>query len=450
MPNDLRKDVASEIMEDSNRELQKARENTSFPLTKGSHKISVALLTGGGDKPYALGLARELIRRCIPLEIIGSDDLDCPDFHGKPGVKFLNLRGDQRPDVGIAAKTCRILMYYIRLILYAPLANPRIFHILWNNKFQSFDRTFLMLYYRALRKKIVITAHNVNLAVRDSKDTPFNRFTLRIQYLLADHVFIHTEKMKQELIQGFGVRAERLTVIPFGINNAVPCTALTPKEARIRLGIREGQRTILFFGNIAQYKGLEYLVDAFKQILQRNDDYRLVIAGRPKGSEDYWSEVRQMINPEVRTGRVLVREEYIPDDETEIYFKAADVLALPYRHIYQSGVLFLGYSFGLPVVATDVGSLKEDIQEGETGFLCKPDDPADLAKALERYFASDLYVELQNRRSQIRRYAEKQHSWENVGQATLNVYTGILGSCHRKEAQGSDTSRASLNSKLPL
>ena len=60
-------------------------------------------------------------------------------------------------------------------------------------------------------------------------------------------------------------------------------------------------------------------------------------------------------------GRVLLRADYIPDDETEIYFKAADVLVLPYRQIYQSGVLFLGYSFGLPVLAADVGSLKDEM-----------------------------------------------------------------------------------------
>ena len=54
---------------------------------------------------------------------------------------------------------------------------------------------------------------------------------------------------------------------------------------------------------------------------------------------------------------------------------------LPYRHIYQSGVLFSGYSFGLPVLAADVGSLKDEIVEGKTGFVFQPEDPVDLAKA---------------------------------------------------------------------
>ncbi len=97
-------------------------------------------------------------------------------------------------------------MYYAKLIRYAATAKPRIFHILWNNKFELFDRTLLMLYYKLLGKKIVFTVHNVNAGRRDSKDTRLNRLTLRIQYRLADHIFVHTEKMKRELIEEFGVQ----------------------------------------------------------------------------------------------------------------------------------------------------------------------------------------------------------------------------------------------------
>ena len=191
------------------------------------------------------------------------------DFHGDPRVNFLNLRGDQSVNAGLTRKMSRVSKYYAKLIGYASTAKPRIFHILWNNKFETFDRTLLMLYYRILGKKIVLTAHNVNAAIRDSKDTLLNRLTLRIQYRLADHIFVHTNKMKLELHEQFGVRAERVTVIPFGINNSVPDTRLTPSEARRRLGIRDDEKAILFFGNIAPYKGLEYLTTAFQQILSQ-------------------------------------------------------------------------------------------------------------------------------------------------------------------------------------
>jgi len=141
----------------------------------------------------------------------------------------------------------------------------------------------------------------------------------------------------------------------------------------------------------------------------------------------------------------LLRADYIPDDETEVYFKAADVLVLPYRFIYQSGVLFLGYSFGLPVLAADVGSLKDEIVEGTTGFVFRPEDPADLARAIEQFFASDLFANLSNRREEIQNFAREHHSWGVVGEITMNTYAGLLQLPWHREIPKRQTSNTSLD-----
>jgi D-inositol-3-phosphate glycosyltransferase len=412
-------------------------------------EITVALLTGGGDKPYAFGLATELISKGATLEVIGSDDLDCSELRGKPSVHFLNLRGDQRPDASFTKKATRVLRFYVRLLRYAANAKPKIFHILWNNKFQFFDRTLLMMFYRLLGKGIVLTVHNVNAGTRDSKDTFINRLTLRIQYRLAAHLFVHTEKMKSALIEEFEVQPARITVIPFGINNAVPHTRLTSAEAKRRLGLRSSDKAILFFGNIAPYKGLEFLITAFQDLVAEHPDYRLIIAGRPKNCEKYWNDIRQKISKDESDGRILLRADYIPDDETEIYFKAADVLALPYRYIYQSGVLFLGYSFGLPVLVADVGSLKDEVVEGKTGYVFRPEDPIDLMKAIQSYFSSALYKDLSLRRDEIREYATGRHSWDVVGQITMSVYAELLRICRPGELPNGEAPTASLDVKSP-
>lgn len=427
-------------------EEQRSAGESLHPMeSSADSQIAVALLTGGGDRPYAYGLATELMAKGVGLDLIGSDDLDCPEFHHKPGLRFLNLRGDQQPDASLTRKAARVSRFYSKLIRYAATAEPKIFHILWNNKFLFFDRTLLTLYYKLLGKRIILTLHNVNVGKRDSMDSPLNRFSLRIQYRLADHFFVHTEKMKHELMQDFAVEDARITVIPFGINNAVSQTSLTPSEAKTRLGIRHDKRTILFFGNIAPYKGLEILINAFQQIRTRHDDFQLIIAGRPKGSERYWIAIQESIEKDIQSGRVLMRPDYIPDDETEIFFKAADVLVLPYRHVYQSGVLFLGYSFGLPVIAADVGSLRDEIVGGKTGFIFKPGDPDDLAKTIERYFASDLYTDLKSRRPEIREYAMESHSWDVVGQQTVSVYLNLLSSLSGKELPNRGASKTSLD-----
>jgi glycosyltransferase involved in cell wall biosynthesis len=411
--------------------------------------VAVSLLTGGSDRPYVFGLTKSLMSWGTALDLIGSDELDLPEFCSTPGLNFLNLRGDSRPDVSIGKKVFRILMYYAKLLRYAATAKPRLFHILWNNKFECLDRTLLMLYYRFLGKKIVFTVHNVNANKRDSKDTRFNRLTLRIQYQLTHHILVHTEKMKHELIEEFGMQSGRVTVIPFGINNAVPNTSLTPFDAKRKLGLGKDERAILFFGRITPYKGLEYLIAAFRQLLTAGGNYRLIIAGRPDRCEEYWQTIREEIRDDVQRGQILLKAEFIPDDETEVYFKAADAVILPYRNIYQSGVLFLGQSFGLPTVASDVGSLKDDIIEGKTGFAFKPEDPADLARAIKQYFASDLYANLNSRRREIRDYATERHSWDVVGEMIMSVYANLLRVPLPRQSLGVEISSASLDVKAP-
>jgi len=389
-------------------------------------EIEVAIFTGGFDRPYVHGLATELASKGVGLAVIGSDEIDCPEMHSTPRLKFLNLQGSKL-ETTVTAKVARLLLFYLRLIRYVTSARPRIFHILWNNKLQFFDRTLLMLYYKLLGKRVVFTAHNVNAGRRDRNDSFLNRVTLKAQYRLVDHIFVHTEQMKSELSTDFGIPCAKVTVIPFGLNNSVPSTTLTPASAKRRLGLEKGEKTILFFGAIRPYKGLQNLVSAFQILPHNQEPYRLIIAGEPKkGSDTYLRDIQQAIEKHSSKTRILRKLEFIPDEETELYFKAADVLVLPYTEVFQSGVLFLAYSFGLPVIASNVGSFREDIVSGETGYLARSSAGEDLAGAIEQFFASELYKSLDRRRSQIRDFARARNSWEIVGRQTCKVYGELL------------------------
>jgi D-inositol-3-phosphate glycosyltransferase len=409
------------------RAMSNLRVGRADDATRPEPPIQVGLLTAGNDRPYALGLASALVSQGIFVDFIGSDALDAPELHNTPLINFLNLRGDQSEHVSLSKKIARLLKYYSRLLWYSVVSRPRVFHILWNNKFEVFDRSVLMLYYRFLGKKIVFTAHNVNAAKRDGKDSFLNRVSLKFQYWSSDHIFVHTEKMKRELLTDFRVRESKVSVIPFGINNTIPTSELTNLEAKKRLGVQANEKAALFFGQIAPYKGLEYLISAMAELAQRNAAPRLIIAGKVKrGLEQYWEKIRHEIT---RTGigeRIIERIAFIPDNQVELYFKAADVVIIPYVDIFQSGVPFLAYSFGLPVIATDAGSLKEDVIEGKTGFICERRNPVDVAKAIETYFSSDLYRQLETRRQEIKNFANEKNSWTKVGEITRDVYRSLV------------------------
>lgn len=386
---------------------------------------AVALLTAGKDQPYAFGLATALSDKEVGIDLIVGDELDTAFLRNMPGIRLLNLRGDQSIEADLFTKIRRICVYYLKLICYAFTSRAPVFHILWNNKLEYFDRTLLTLYYRLLRKRVVITLHNVNAGRRDKGDSWLNRATLRIQYGLADHLFVHTEQMCTELAEEFHVPRSKVTVIPFGINNAAPQSDITAREAKRILGVGEKERTILFFGRIAPYKGLEDLVAAFRIAKCRIEGLKLVIAGRPDRCKDYWNRIWEDIQNEVQNGQILVRAEFVPDAQTELYFKAADALVLPYRDIYQSGVLFLAYSFGLPVLASDAGCLKDEIAAGVNGFTFRRESETDLADVIERYFRSSLYRELDSRRTGIRWRAYEMHSWDAIAQTTVEIYRSL-------------------------
>jgi len=385
--------------------------------------VKVALLTGGIDKHYASGLWQALAARGVPVDVVCNREMKPEDAEAQQSVSFLTLYANLQVRRGKIAKVLVFIQVYLRLMFYAATTSAEIFHILWNYRIPVFDRTLLLLYLKVLGKRVVFTAHNINAAERDGADSLLNRFTLGFQYRNVDHIFVHTELMKQQLMEIFRVREQNISVIPFGTYDMVPQTALTSAEAKKRLGLKQEEKAILFFGRIAPYKGIDLLVDAFLRIAPKNPSYRLVIAGEPmRDAEAQWKEVQAAIEQSAVSERVVQHTKFIRDDEIELYFKAADVLVLPYTQIFQSGVLFMSYSFGLPVIGTDVGSFAHDIIEGETGFVCRSADSEDLARVIEAYFSSDLFRELDEKRARIKDFIQASHSWEKAGRKTVEVY----------------------------
>ena len=395
---------------------------------KESNKMKVTLLAGGaGDIYYELGLLSGLISKGIAVHYIGSDSMKDAEILRNENVDFYNLRGSQNPHASKREKIARILKYYLRLIRYATKTDSKIFHIQWLNKFIYFDRVFLNVYYKILGKRLVFTAHNVNAGVRDGKDTYFNRLTLKFMYKIVDHIIVHTDRMKRQLIEDFNIRESKVTVIPYGINNMVFKSQLTTMEARTRLGLSLNEKVLLFFGIIKPYKGLENLLLALSNQEEKSDACKLIIAGMvDKDYGEYWQKLKTIITENNLNDHIIEQTEFIPDEDVEIYFKAADVLILPYKYIFQSGILFLALNFGLPIIATDVGSLREFIIEGRIGFICRPEDPNDLAEKIDLYFNSILYKDLSVNREKIKEYANERYSWVKIAEQTYTIYKDIL------------------------
>jgi len=391
--------------------------------------VKVALLTGGKDPHYARGLVRKLAERGVRIALVGHDELaDIADVGNVP-VDFHNLAGSLAPDDGPLAKVWRVLSYYGRLLAFAARTDAGLFHILWFRKFPFLERILLIAYFKLLGKRLAFTAHNVDDEARDGRRrTATNRLSLLFLYRSVDHIFVHTQQMRLELLEEFGVSERKVTVVPYGINDAVPGAAVSRAEARQQLGLGSDERVLLFFGNIAPYKGVEDLLRALASLVHEDGHFTLILAGRVKDKtcDTYWAQLESLIE-ELRLSKYIRKEiRYIPDGYIGLLFKASDVSVLPYRRIYQSGVLALSYAQGVPVIAADVGSLREDILEGVTGLLFKPGDALDLAAKIRSYFVNDLFKDPETRERRTTEYGGERFSWKTNAERTYAVYEQLL------------------------
>lgn len=180
--------------------------------------------------------------------------------------------------------------------------------------------------------------------------------------------------------------------------------------ARENFGIPSDRKVLLFFGFIRKYKGLDLLLYALNNL---PDDYHLIIAGEVYGSFEPYQKIIDNLHLSSRITKIV---KYINDKEVPDIFSAADVCVLPYKSATQSGIVGISYHFDLPVVATDVGGLKEMIANYNTGIIADTPDAKAIENSIQKYFHKELYPELSKN---ILRYKEIA-SWETLAQKIID------------------------------
>ena len=159
------------------------------------------------------------------------------------------------------------------------------------------------------------------------------------------------------------------------------------ETALSRLGLDPDYRYMLFFGLVRAYKGLDWLIQAFADDRLRKYPLRLIVAGEfYEDKEAYLKEIQSFgLGKEV-----VVRDEFIPDEQVKDYFNAADLIVQPYKDATQSGVTQVAYHFEKPMLVTNVGGLGEIVPNGEVGYAVAPEVHS-IADALVDFFGNERY-----------------------------------------------------------
>lgn len=271
------------------------------------------------------------------------------------------------------------------------------------------------LFLPNLFKNFIYTAHNII-----PHEVAFGEvLSLRIFYNRLSKIIVHGKRNKEELINRFGVSDNKIYIIPHGAFTFYKrfVQDITKEEARLKLGLPLDKKILLFFGVIRKIKGLEYLFFAYRELLKDFRDVFLAVCGMPLGvSIERYKRLIDKLNIK---DKLYFNPNFIPIEDVGLYFKSADLVVLPYIRITDSGVAKTAISFGLPIVASDVGALNETVIDNKNGFLVKPKDIEGLKFAIYRILKDkDLAVSM----SDFSLKLTKEFNWDNIAKKTIEVY----------------------------
>jgi D-inositol-3-phosphate glycosyltransferase len=162
--------------------------------------------------------------------------------------------------------------------------------------------------------------------------------------------------------------------------------SIVPREQALKhLKLDPAFRYLLFFGFIRDYKGLDWLLEAFGAEKLRQFPVKLIIAGEFYTSSEKYL---QIIRDKNLTDYVILRTDFIADKEVVNYFGAADMVVQPYKSATQSGVTQIAFHYNKPMLVTDVGGLGEIIPHGKVGYVVNPGSEA-ITEAIFDFYNND-------------------------------------------------------------
>ena len=372
--------------------------------TLGSH--------GGAFHFYTFGQAIGLIENGVNVSLYTNNETANPKISGVKFFAFYKniFKSNFRMINGI-----NWIIGTISSIFHARVSGISIFH------FHIFYTNFLVLFNLLLVKilfgKVVLTVHDVSSFSNSSNSVLIGNLI----YKLTDRIITHNKFSKSEIINMNSNLFSYISIVPHG--NYTPFINIQNDKgmSRNKLGIPNNRRVLLFFGMIKKVKGLEILLSALKGVVKKNPDVLLVIAGKPWGNN--FSNYQKIIDKNNLSEYILLHTKFIRQEDVEHYYCASDLVILPYKKIYQSGVLMMTLSFERPALVSDLPPFKEIILDNENGFIFKSENVNDLTLKLNSILSNkELIEKVRNKGSEL---IKTKYDWVEIGKLTNQVYQSV-------------------------
>lgn len=292
---------------------------------------------------------------------------------------------------------------------------PDIIHFQWL-PLPIVDEQFLRVLKRIA--PVVHTVHDTT-PFHDASTSHLQLWRAKAVRQRFDWLITHTERGRATL-KSDGVNENCISVVPHGVIRYEGESSLA--ETACRRPFAENR--VLLFGTLKPYKGIDVLLRAFASLPSSvRERTELYIAGRAK------MDISQLKSLAERLGidsRVVWDIRFVPDAEIPALIQSADIVALPYRDIDQSGVLMTILPYAVPIVATHIGGFAETLTDGRHGRLVPPDDPVAFSEALETLLCRPN--ERERMEEQLRQLATETHAWGTIAMRTVKLYRHLTAS----------------------
>jgi glycosyltransferase involved in cell wall biosynthesis len=347
---------------------------SSVPNTPQANKVSrypVVCISHGFSGNYERGFCNGLAASGVDVTLIGSDRTDAAGL--SPEVRLVNLRGSQEERRPKWLKMLNLLRYHVSLLWYLLRNSQATAHLMGLVDSPVLVGVLEGLWIRAFSRRYVMTVHNL---LPHDRHTRWRKLSYGWCYRLPHCLVVHTARMQVELTEIFSIKPSRIVVMEHGIE---PWPATVPPRSKTSIDANDTPQ-ILVFGKVAPYKGIDLLLDALSTV---SFQYRLLIAGACPNNQ-YRNELQEVILNHPFRNHIEWQDRFVTETEMESMFINSDLVALPYRHIDQSGVLFQALRFGVPILATKVGQFDQYVTS-DAGEIANIPDAKNLAAALERW-----------------------------------------------------------------
>lgn len=287
------------------------------------------------------------------------------------------------------------LWLYVRLVLRFIRMRPDIIHT-------TQPPSMMMNLLYIVKEKLVLTLHDPFIhSGRETKQLERDR--IRAFQHIRKIILLNKNQM-DDFIKTYKVPKQYIYVSKLGMYDSI--TRVTP------IPFKSKGPYILFFGLIAEYKGLEYLMNAMKKIHKKFPDIKLVVAGSGKFYFD--------VTPFRDVNFIEIHNHYISVPELAGMLYGCLFSVCPYIDATQSGVIQTAFSLNVPMVVTNVGALPEAVKDGETGLVVPPCDDDALADAMIRLIEHpDL---LESMRNNIENKWKPNMSWSPIADTYIECY----------------------------